>query len=97
MMRAEQRKYLRKRNHYIVRVQVGDGLPLIRGMLSEVSERGARLSLASESHIPTEFTMIFPASGSRQCRKVWRSGQDIGVEFVAPEARTVRKFRAKLS
>ena len=97
MILAEQREHARKRKHYIVRVQVGKGLPLIRGMLSDVSERGARLSLASESHIPPEFTMIFPASGSRQCRMVWRTGQDIGVEFVSPEAATVRKLRAKLS
>ena len=96
-MRAEQRKYPRKRKHYIVRVQMGDGLPLIRGMLSDVSESGVRFSLASESHIAPEFTMIFPTSGSRQYRVVRRLGRDIGIEFVAPEAGTVRKFRANLS
>ena len=83
LLRADQRKHARKTKHYIVRIRTGDGSPLVRGILSDLSERGARLSLSAETHIPLKFTMIFPSSGARQCRLVWRSGREIGVQFVS--------------
>ena len=54
-------------------------------MVIDLSAIGTRLSVGAETDVPPEFTAIFPASETRHFRLVWRSGQDIGVEFLPVE------------
>jgi len=46
--------------------------------ITDVSESGARLH--SEADIPDEFALVLP-SGKRECRVVWRLGNEAGVTF----------------
>ena len=53
-------------------------------VLSDVSERGARLSVTDMDVVPTEFTLLLErnAPSGTSCRVVWRSGDQIGLEFI---------------
>jgi len=51
--------------------------------VSDISDGGVRLHV--EVDVPEEFTLILP-SGRRDCRVVWRLGQEVGAEFVDTSA-----------
>jgi hypothetical protein len=49
--------------------------------IADISERGAKLVLSAPS--TEEFTLLLSPDGfiQRRCRRVWQSGDQIGVEF----------------
>jgi hypothetical protein len=44
-----------------------------------MSESGARLH--SEADVPGEFALVLPSGNQRECRVVWRLGNEAGVTF----------------
>ena len=47
-----------------------------------LSDTGAKLELASGlRQVPAEFTLLLPDGHARDCRVVWRTQMDVGVEF----------------
>ncbi len=81
---VERRQSPRQAKHQIVRLKFDDDSPWVRGMLMNVSEGGACMSVATARLLPQEFTLVFPPNVPRRCRLVWRSGDRAGVEFVDP-------------
>ena len=79
---VERRKSVREPKHQIVRLKFDDGSPWIRGMLNNLSAGGASVSISTATAIPAEFTLVLPPNTPLRCRLVWRSGQEIGVEFL---------------
>jgi hypothetical protein len=81
---AERRKFPRRAVSEVVRLELYDGAPASPpGLLvTDVSDGGVRL-FAQNVDIPARFALVFAESGvRRECRKVWRIGDEIGVEFV---------------
>jgi hypothetical protein len=63
-------------------------------VVSNLSSGGANLSEVQSSLIP-DFFILHGLYKSRQCRVVWRSGDELGVRFTdTPHARQSRKRRA---
>jgi hypothetical protein len=53
-------------------------------MIADVSATGAHLVLQSDDELAPRFVLLLSATGGarRRCRLVWRSGLNVGAEFV---------------
>jgi hypothetical protein len=82
-MRAEKRKSPRKFVKYPAWVEEGEDL-LQPCLLSDVSQSGARLTVADSDKLSDEFVLRLSRDGSsrRKCRVVWREGRQVGVSFL---------------
>ncbi len=58
----------------------GDGEPKVC-LVTNISRRGAKLSLSVLEDLPYEFTLRVPGAEHRS-RLVWRAGLEAGVELV---------------
>src|ERR1044072_4825444 len=60
-----------------------DTIPFV-GVIWDVSEGGARLTVARKEAIPDEFALALTrdASTGTSCRVVWRLREQIGIQFV---------------
>jgi hypothetical protein len=68
-----------RRNACIV---VSDRVPIMHCTVLDVTNKGARLSVASSSRLPTVFQLSFDSCRSmRQCRTVWAGQCEVGVIF----------------
>ena len=85
--RAELRKKPRRQFHYDAKILKDKDTPPLACSISDVSESGARLRLASEVELPDTFWLLLTANGQahRHCRVIWRDGLTVGVKF--PENR----------
>jgi hypothetical protein len=81
------RKSPRERKDHVVRIELGDGAPPLRGVLSDLSGTGARISLSAPYNMPAKFVLVLPPSTRRLCRLVWQSQENLGVEFLAAGTR----------
>jgi PilZ domain len=79
---VERRQSSRQAQNQIVRLKFDDDSPWLRGMLNNVSQGGACVSVSTARVLPAEFTLVFPPNEPRRCRLVWRSGERVGVEFL---------------
>jgi len=52
-------------------------------VLVDISDTGARLELAAPAAMPETFRLLLSAGGEvrRECRIVWRSSNQVGVQF----------------
>jgi hypothetical protein len=52
-------------------------------VLSDVSDRGARINVHDSEIIPDNFLLLLAGSGAarRKCRVIWREPQQVGVKF----------------
>jgi hypothetical protein len=62
-------------------------------VLSDISDTGARIDVASPNELPDFFTLLLSGNGSprRKCRVVWRQDKQVGVNFdgrLPPDERT---------
>ena len=74
----ERRKSPRQEAHYLAQLDVGDPMSLLSCIISDISARGAKLTIASQQALPDEFTLLL----RRRCRVVRRGDGQVGVEFV---------------
>lgn len=83
--RPEQRKTPRQAFHYNATV-VTDDQQRHPCKVVDISECGARIVLDSDGELPDRFVLLFSRSGGarRYCRKIWRDGPTVGVEFPVP-------------
>ncbi len=64
-------------------IDLGDGSPHRNCMICDISPTGARIALAGKNDIPDEFRLMLGGGGAhRRCRVVWRTEQQIGIEFL---------------
>jgi hypothetical protein len=83
--RAELRRKPRRPFHYNAAVLTEDN-QLHRCAIADVSETGARIQLETDWELPERFLLLLTRGGGtrRLCRKVWRDGLMVGVEFPVP-------------
>jgi hypothetical protein len=64
-------------------ISVGDGLPLLKCTLIDMSGSGAKLVLESADEIPNRFSLWLSRDGRRShaCRIVWSEQTTVGVQF----------------
>ncbi len=59
------RKARRKPLHYPAWIDVGDGSALRDCLIYDISETGARLTIAGEEQVPDNFTLLLSRDGAR--------------------------------
>jgi hypothetical protein len=80
---AELRKHRRQPLHYPAWLVLAADQPPYKVMLSDVSQAGAKISIAGHLEIPNEFLLLLSdkSPSRRRCRVAWREGTHVGVEF----------------
>jgi hypothetical protein len=85
-MGTENRKFTRRDIDLAVRIETVEGRN-IRAALLDVSQGGVRLAVANPESVPEQFMLKLSNTLHRWSRVVWRSAEQIGVEFLsAPQA-----------
>jgi hypothetical protein len=81
--RPDRRGEKRHKANFIVWADVGDGRPLIKCQVLNVSESGAHITpVCGEVVLPDEFAMKVEKSGAVwDARVVWRSGHGVGAKI----------------
>ena len=81
---SEKRKNLRRPISYPAFIDLGEALPLRECTLCDASQEGAQLAVAHPDSVPNEFILALSSDGAarRRCRVVWRTENQIGVEFL---------------
>jgi hypothetical protein len=80
--REERRRILRRKVNIAARIDV-DGT--IRDCtVVDISELGANVAVEAADQLPDSFMLLLTPSGhpARRCRVAWRSGENVGVEFL---------------
>ena len=81
-MTQDQRKNRRRPIAYMARLELRPG-KVVRCMLSDISDSGARLDVPFPDKVPARFRMWLTTSGNarRTCQVVWRTARQMGVRF----------------
>ncbi|MCC6889397.1 MAG: PilZ domain-containing protein [Hyphomicrobiales bacterium] len=79
-LRRSPRRYIRQ----FAVACCGDGRPMQRCLLCNVSATGANIRMAGAAKTPDQFTLVLSPNGGvhRHCQVVWRSEHEVGVRFV---------------
>jgi methyl-accepting chemotaxis protein len=78
----DKRRLKRTRIRQNACIVVSDHVPIMHCTVRDVTNEGARLSVASSSELPTVFQLSFDSCRSmRQCRMVWAGQREVGVVF----------------
>jgi hypothetical protein len=82
---TERRKHNRIKLNRPGVVGVGHGHAIGEGIVSDLSEGGARLTIAREFGVPDEFVLLVSTEGEswRRCQVVRRAWCEIAVRFAA--------------
>ncbi len=80
---ADRRRASRRRVLKGARIIFRDGYSVINCIVRDQSEVGARLKVDTVVGIPDTFRLQIMQAPPRDCRVVWKTGSEIGVEFVA--------------
>ena len=91
-MNSDQRKVQRKALKYPARIDLCDGSAPRGCVIRDISASGARIFVDGPDEIPDYFHLLLAQEGStaRDCRVVWREGDQIGVEFVKAPPRSAQ-------
>ena len=94
--RIERRKHPRVEWNTPGRIRLhGDPVVTLPCVVHNLSNTGARITAPKIATLPAEFTLVLSSGAGkvRDCRVIWRSTADLGVEFVAaaPAAAKPRK------
>jgi hypothetical protein len=83
--RAKTIRRNRKAHCWSARIDGGDGRPVRRCAVLELSGSGARLAAESFADVPDSFVLLFSACGNvgRACRVRQRAGNELVVRFVS--------------
>jgi hypothetical protein len=79
----EKRETTRQRSYGDIWVDPGELASPIFCKVPDISHGGARLMVQGASILPDTFVMCM-ATSKRHARVMWRSGQEVGVEFEKP-------------
>jgi hypothetical protein len=84
MQPVEKRKNLRRTFTYPAFLDFGDGLPPRPCKLRDASQEGAQLAVADPKSLPDEFILAlsFDGAARRRCRVMWRTDDQVGVQFL---------------
>lgn len=81
----KQRQAPRQREERRVWIDAGNGI-VQECTLWDISEAGVRITVDSPREVPFEFVLLLSKDGKtrRRCRVVWRSEDQVGARFLAP-------------
>jgi hypothetical protein len=81
-VREERRRIPRRAVNIPARIEAGGTVHACT--VVDISELGAKLAVELPDALPDWFTILLSPSGhpARRCRVVWRSGENVGVEFL---------------
>jgi c-di-GMP-binding flagellar brake protein YcgR len=70
-------------------IEFDDDTPPLRCTLLDVSEGGARISVAFPKRLPERFALILEddVAHARRCRVVWRGDAEVGISYLDPYLR----------
>jgi hypothetical protein len=91
-MRKDKRRAIRRPMRYNAILVLEDETQ--RGcILSDISDTGARIDVATADELPDRFMLLLSGNGAarRRCRVVWRQPTQVGVNFdgrLPPDERT---------
>lgn len=69
----------------VVEIKNGNGLPSSIGVVKNISENGARITIFEADRLPARFEMWLPSAGLGASARIrWRWKNDIGVRFRKP-------------
>jgi hypothetical protein len=82
----ERRKYPRKTHIETAWIDAEDGTPPHVCVLWDISEGGAKLTLASHKALPDEFILRKSRDDTKgkRCAVAWRSADQMGIRFLSP-------------
>jgi PilZ domain len=79
---SEARRAIRVRTFLQARISYGEGAISTECTVSQLSDSGARLTVASTVALPDVFDIAVPQRGiSRRAKLVWRNDDQVGVDF----------------
>jgi hypothetical protein len=78
----ERRHYSRRRALLPALIVYNGGRSTMASQMTDISESGAKLTLADAFSCPREFVLKPKNGGPRQCIVMWRRGTTIGVRFL---------------
>jgi hypothetical protein len=86
-MIKDQRKVKRRPTRLMAWVALEPNGPQ-RCIVSDISERGARIKIEDTDRVPDRFVLLLARSGAarRFCRVVWRQEGEMGVSFATARA-----------
>ena len=86
-MRNDKRKSVRRPIQYSAWI-ARKGEPLEGCVLSDISDKGARLDVENPASVPEEFMLFLSSRGTprRKCSVAWRTETQVGVKFEEPLA-----------
>jgi len=85
-MMTEKRKFPRRNIDLEAQIEMADG-SILRCDLSDLSQGGVRLKVRHPDTLPEQFRLKLSSRLNRWSRIVWRTADEIGVEFLAaPQA-----------
>jgi PilZ domain len=79
---SEPRQHPRNPCDYSAIMEFGDGSPSQECGLIDISTGGARLTVRGAQPVANTFVLCFLQGVRRQCAVRWRSGHEMGVQFV---------------
>ena len=84
MQPGEKRKSPRRSISYPALIDRGTDQAPIECMFCDASQNGAQLTVADPNSVPDEFILALSSDGAarRRCRVVWRTENQIGVEYL---------------
>jgi hypothetical protein len=67
-------------------IDTGGGTPLLDCTVLDVSDEGARITVACPAALPRVFYLVYSKQTlrRRRCRLVWRVDGEIGVNYLGP-------------
>jgi PilZ domain len=88
MQTRKKRRFRRKSFERVVALDLGDGSPSTKCEVLDISDGGARLRplMGSPKALPEKFILLLSTCGKvrRDCRVIWRSAAELGVQFPQP-------------
>jgi PilZ domain len=84
----QKRQVFRRTANLSAWIEVDNNSLLERCKLVDVSGKGARLIPGDIHNLPTHFNLHLSRFGQapKQCKIIWRRGNEVGVEFTGPIA-----------
>ena len=86
-MSADKRRSPRLKVNSQAWIDFGDGSPVRRCTLVDISRNGARLEVEDIEDVPQEFQLFLARTGrpGYQCSVIWKLNKHMGLMFVADE------------
>jgi hypothetical protein len=78
----ERRQYTRYQANIPAKIDPGCGSVLQECVLTNISQGGARITIEAPEKLPDQFVVVLAPSVHRDCKIIWRSDSQVGIEFV---------------